>query len=159
MLWAERKLWAEGGIRTTGGRLGSRGKGETQEQIQGSLGGQEVEGGPSERVHFALKEELRAVGVEDRTDKKDGAEAWKRWERDRFKTGRSLGTQPSGVVTQLVGVSGPSGLSAESRPQPHRAGLSGLLVPRTRDTNGVVVFTGAPGLALELQAGKGKERG
>lgn len=101
MLWAERKLWAEGGIHTAGGRLGSRGKGETQEQIQGSLGGQEVEGGPSERVHFALKEELRAVGVEDRTDKKDGAEAWKRWERDCSKTGRSLGTQPSGVVTQL----------------------------------------------------------
>lgn len=81
MLWAEQKLWAEGGISTAGGCLEPRGIGETREQSQGYLGGQEVEEGPSERVLFALKEELRAVVVEGRTDKKDGAKAWKRWER------------------------------------------------------------------------------
>lgn len=54
--------WGPGGMRD-------------REQIQVDLGGQEVEGGPSARALFALKEELRAVGVEGRADKKNWAKA------------------------------------------------------------------------------------
>lgn len=57
--------WGPGGMRD-------------HEQIRVYLGGQDIEGGPSKRALFALKEELRAAGVEGRADKKDRAKAWKR---------------------------------------------------------------------------------
>lgn len=60
--------------------------------------------GPSERPSFALKYELRAIGIEGRPDKKDRAKSWTRRERGRSGTGESLGAQPSGVATSLWGL-------------------------------------------------------
>lgn len=67
---------------------------------------QGVEGGASERRSFALKDELQAVGVERRPNKKDGAKFWMRSERGCSGTGKSLGAQPS----RVSGLQGP-GLS------------------------------------------------
>lgn len=73
---------------------------------------QGVEGGASERRSFALKDELQAVGVERRPNKKDGAKFWMRSERGCSGTGKSLGAQPSRVAISFWA----SGPWAESRP-------------------------------------------
>lgn len=82
----------------------------------GSLGfisvAQGVEGGASERHSFALKDELWAIGVERRPNKKDGVKSWTRRKRGCSGTGRSLGAQPSRVAIS----SWASGPWAESSP-------------------------------------------
>lgn len=92
------------------------GRGAEMRGVGGSLGfisvAQRVEGGASERRSFALKYELRAIGVERRPNKKDEVKSWTRRERGRSRTGRSLGAQPSRVAISSW-VSGPW---AESRP-------------------------------------------
>ena len=69
MLWAEGRSWQGCRNAVVGGSLVC---------ISVTQG---VEGGASERRSFALKDELQAVGVERRTNKKDGAKSWMRRER------------------------------------------------------------------------------